>query len=150
MTSNNKYLFSAYGDGTDIYIYRMDKNGIILRAKHDAIEYNSVNVAEIPRRVIKEFTENYNRYWVEPDPIVEPTLSWNIQENDDDTGITDEEFVDLIIAKCPGSRFNTDKHCFEILAESGDGSRKYIRFPNSRLKYMANRNRYFGNASFMV
>jgi hypothetical protein len=150
MVSNNKYLFSAYGDGTNIYIYRMDKNGTILRAKHNATEYNYVDVSDIPRRVIKEFTENYNRCWVEPDPIVEQSLSWNIQENDADTGISDEEFVNLIIEKCPGSRFNSEKHCFEILAKLGDGSRKYIRFPNSRLKYMANRNRYFGNASFMV
>lgn len=147
--SNQKYLFAAWGDGENTYIYRLDKKGTILRAKITDTEYHYPDRADIPKRVIDEFAEHSVRFWGESTNTTRKTASWSIPENAADTGITDQEFIDLVIERWPNIRFNTDTHRLETSIEFGDGTRKYITIPNSALKFIANRNRYYGNAYWM-
>lgn len=148
--SSQKFLFSAWGDGTNTYIYRLDKKGTILRAKVTDSEYHYPDRAEIPERVIREFAENSSRFWGEATTIPKQSLSWNIPENASDTGITDQEFINLVIEKWPNTRYNKETHRLETSVELGDGTRTYVNLPNSALKFLANRNRYYGNAYWMV
>lgn len=148
MTST-KYLFAAWGDGENTYIYRLDKKGTILRASITDQEYHYPDRAEIPERVIREFAEGSILFWGEATTTTAKTLSWNVPENVSDTGITDQEFIDMVLAKWPNTRFNTETHRLEIRVTLGDGTQKYVNIPNSALKFLANRNRYYGNAYWM-
>lgn len=149
MTSE-KYLFAGSGDGENTYIYRLDRKGNILRANITDQEYHYFDRAELPNRVIREFAEGSLRFWGESSTVTPKPLSWNIPENASDTGITDQEFIDLVLEKWPNTRFNTETHHLEIEITLGDGTKKYVRIPNSALKFLANRNRYYGNAYWMV
>ncbi len=147
--TTNKYLFAGWGDGTNTYIFRLDKKGTILRAGVKDTSYHYIDRAEVPERVMKEFAENSVRFWNEPEAIPEETVSWNVQENVADTGITDQEFIDLVLEKWPNTRLNTITHKLETLVTLGDGTKRYAPLPNAALKFLANRNRYYGDAYWM-
>ncbi len=150
MTETPSYLFTAWGDGTNTYIYRINKKGVILRANINEDHYHYIDLAEVPPRIIKEFKDGASRFWVDPVVISTKELSWNIQENEADTGLTDQEFIDLVIEKWPNTRFNSDTHKLETKIIMGDNTEKYVDIPKSSLKYFADRNKYYGNGYWMV
>jgi len=150
MISDNKYLFAAWGDGVNTYIFRIDQKGTILRANINDDHYHCIDLSEIPSRIVKEFKENASRFWANQSVYTNKPLSWNISENIVDTGITDQEFMDLVIERWPNTRFNPDTHKLETKIILGDNTEKYVDIPKSTLKFLADRNRYFGDGYWMV
>lgn len=149
MTSNDRYAYAFWGDGTTTYIFRMDKNtGEILRAKTTDDHYSYFDLAKLPRRIIYQFRDICIHKWTDIPEFDEPNRVWELPENDDDTGITDQEFIDLFLARHRNVVFEDGR--FKMLAEMQNHSKQYINVPNSMLRNFAKKNRYFGNAIWMV
>lgn len=145
---SDNYIYTFYGDGTTTWIYRCSESGDIVRAKSTDTHYSYFDLSEMPKRVICEFRDASKRKW-SMDPYPEPELSTQeIPTNDDDTGITDEEFKELVLSRYANVIFEDSK--FKMLVEHQDRSKSYLDMPLSLLKSIAKKNRYFGNAIWMV
>jgi len=134
--------------GDNWYIYRLDQTGTILRANiHDSV-YRHVDLADVPERIAIEFKFSSERKWtnfLEPYPTNE-VPAWAIKENDEDTGITDEEFMEKFLTSYPWCRYNEYAARYEMEIEDYDRSKRWIPVPFSMLKSYARRNKYFGTA----
>ena len=144
---SDKYLFSGWGDGTNYYIFRMDKEGTILRADIDGTVYYPIALSDVPQPVIVNFMNSSRMLWQEHPRDPDVTPSWGRQENADDTGLTDDEFIDLILERIPGAKFENGK--FYIKTEVNKVW-IYRKMPDYTLRQFAKNNKYFGNTYFNI
>ncbi|MDD3040723.1 hypothetical protein [Bacteroides sp.] len=139
---SDKFLYSFYGDGTTTWVYRCDKSGNVVRAKTTSDHYEHFDLAELPTRISIEFRDASERRWSEQEEIQENTLTTEVPENSEDTGMTDEEFIEYVLAHHLNVKF--ENHKFWMLVEGKDFSKKYVEMPYSMLRAIARRCRYFG------
>ena len=139
---SDNFLYSFYGDATTTWVYRCDKLGNIVRAKTNSDHYDHFDLAELPVRIAIEFRDAADRKWSEQEEVTPNLLTTEVPENSSDTGMTDEEFIEYVIAHHLNVKF--ENHKFWMLVEGKDFSRKYVEMPYSMLKAIARRCRYFG------
>jgi len=145
---SDKYAYTFYGDGTTTWIYRYDRGGNIVRAKLTDDHYSNFDLAELPDRVAHEFRDVSKRKW-SPKPVFEHRpATWELPINNNDTGISDEEFISRFLSRHRNTIFKDGN--FWMLVENQDRNKSYIKVPYSMLRAFARKNRYFGNAIWMV
>lgn len=145
-----KYLYAFTHDGfgsSTIRVYRQDKYGTILYANINDKYYRYADLAEVPRRVIEIFRTNSHRYWDEKTVIEQETPFWGLKETDSETGITFEEFMNIVLSRIQNSSY--ENGIFYVIVYTATGTKK-MKIPNSTLKQLARSNKYFGNAYWMA
>ena len=131
------FLYSFWGDGITTWVYRCDKSGNIVRAETTSDHYEHFDLAELPVRISIEFMDAAERKWSEQEEIIPNKLTTESPENSSDTGITEEEFIEYVVAHHINVKF--ENHKFWMLVEGKDISRKYIEMPYSMFKAIAKR-----------
>lgn len=139
---SDNFLYSFYGNGITTWVYRCDKSGNVVRAETTSDHYDHFDLAELPIRISIEFRDAAQRKWSEREEPIENTLTTEIPENSTDTGISDEEFIEYVLAHHLNVKF--ENHKFWMLVEGKDFSKKYVEMPYSMLRAIARRCRYFG------
>lgn len=142
--SNDKYLYAFCGEDFDdenTYIYRLDKNNIILKASVNDKSYKYVDPAEVPVVIWSQFAEAAKRKWTTIEYNEQEPVCWSIPENDADTGISFEEFRDIVLERCPGSSYDDDTATFKqkVITPTGYIT---IDMPRSILKNIAEHNKF--------
>lgn len=144
------YAFSSNGfDDSNIHIYRQDESGTVLYAKLGDDHYHYADLAELPRRVIETFNTVSQKQWGEATKVENQLPVWAIAENNNDTGITFEEFVNIVLEKIPNSYYNNSTSQFYVTQLTPSG-KKEIRIPSKTLKHLAQYNKYFESAYWMA
>ena len=129
-----EYLYSMYGDGNDVYIYRTDRDGNVAYAKIGDEVYVYIHVSEVPDSVISEFVASTYRCWVDNTSVITPKPL--PKRNDEDTGITTEQFIDSVLNSYLNIAVYEDG-VFYVNANSSDGTTKKVVFPPALLKRIA-------------
>ena len=140
---SDKYIYSAWGDGTTTWIYRISEDGQIVRGKSTDEYYSYFDLAELPKRIACEFRDHAKRKWSLEDYPEQETLVSEVPENSEDTGITSEEFKKFVISHYDNVIF--EKCRFKMLVEMQDRTKKYVNMPTSLLESIAKKVHYFGS-----
>ncbi|MFA5764520.1 MAG: hypothetical protein WC929_00035 [Bacilli bacterium] len=140
-----EYRYVAKGSVLDgISIYRVDKNKNYAISTDLHETYTPlIDSSEIDERVLELLDDAYERKWGEKTEIPERPI---ITKNDDDTGITKEEFLENVLRIFgPSVEYNESEGRLYSIRFAGNGEKKLVPFDLLVLRRLAKKLRYFGS-----